>query len=183
MRWTVTAGEAFHHIRGRRLGRIRESALEIWLILTANPPFAFSVCLRYDKGRKRSYDFKLLQKLSALLSEARDQPLPHFLLPKGTGNNWWWITSIRKQMIQKHKKSLHNCWYRTMSGIPISFHVRHSCTYKTLVEGCTSCIYLTADLFSPFPSSAILVLFHLCVCVCFVFTFFDRISILSFPST
>ena len=80
-------GEAFYHIRGRRLGRIRESTLEICLILTANPPFPFNVWLRYDKGRKRSYDFKLLQKPAALLSEAHDQPLPHFLLPKGSGNN------------------------------------------------------------------------------------------------
>ena len=87
MRSTVSVGEAFYRIRGRRLGRIRESTLEICLILTANPPFAFNVWLRYDKGRKRSYDFKLLQKPAALLSEACDQPLPHFLLPKGSGNN------------------------------------------------------------------------------------------------
>ena len=61
--------------------------------------------------------------------------LPHFLLPRVSGNNLWWITSIRKKMIQKRKKSLNNCRYHTMSGIPTGLHVRHSLHIQNLSRG------------------------------------------------
>ena len=137
MRRTVRVGEAFYHIKGRRLGWIRESMLEIWLILTANRRLKCMVAIQLRARVKPRFQSTSKATVCifdtvALLFEAHTQPQPHFLLPRVSGNNWWWMTSIRKQMIQKRKKSLNNCRYHTMSGIPTGLHVRHSLHIQNL---------------------------------------------------
>ena len=117
----------------------------------------------------------------ALLFEAHTQPQPHFLLPRVSGNNWWWMTSIRKQMIQKRKKSLNNCRYHTMSGIPTGLHVRHSLHIQNLSRG----VYIL-HILNRWTVLTFFNLNHSCsyfICVCGFFSFCDRISILSSHST
>ena len=106
---------------------------------------------------------------------------PHFLLPRVSGNNLWWITSIRKQMIQKRKKSLNNCRYHTMSGIPTGLHVRHSLHIQNLSRG----VYIL-HILNRWTVLTFFNLNHSCssfICVCGFFSFCDRISILSSHST
>ena len=92
MRRTVRVGEAFYHIKGRRLGWIRESMLEIWLILTANRRLKCMVAIQLRARVKPRFQSTSKATVCifdtvALLFEAHTQPQPHFLLPRVSGNN------------------------------------------------------------------------------------------------